>query len=339
VGEELDRRRAKELSEIARLALEVQPTKEIWPQNSAIACSEPTGAAKHIQFHRDLVGLAGLNDLSGKSVLDVGSGFGLSLVTFGLLGAKQVRGIEYLREAVDAAARYLSELPGDLAVRIESREGDAAAMPYETAMFDVVFSVEAVSHYADVSAFLREAARVLKPGGFLLIADGNNGANPLVARKVRAVWRAFECGEPDTQVGDHRVLKSFRDMRRELLTSSYPQLADDELNLLAHNTAGLMETDVRRAAELYIATGRLPEHPYRDGDLAMSPRGIAIERLFHPRKLAREIDDYGFRARALGYWGGAGGRSLVRAANGVLASLTRVSIPFAPAFRIVAQRL
>jgi SAM-dependent methyltransferase len=338
VGESLDRL-SERLSEIASLALAAQPTTSGWPQCSEIACSERDGAAKHIRFHQDIIGLAGLADLRDRKVLDVGSGFGLSLVTFALLGAREAHGIEYDPDAVAAVARYLPRLPSELAGRVQNREGDAAAIPYPAGSFDVVFSVEAISHYADVPAFLGEAARVLKPAGHLFIADGNNGMNPLVARETREIWRAFEEGEPGTQVGLHRVRISYRDMRRDLVATSYPQLSSDQIDLIARNTAGYTSSEVLQATDAYVATGQPPRHPYRVGELAMSPHGQAMERLFHPHALARDIECYGFRARACGYWGGAAGKTHIRIANRALMSLSRLTMPLAPAFRIVAQRV
>lgn len=49
--------------------------------------------------------------------------------------------------------------------------GDAQAMPFADAGFDIVFNVESSLNYPDMDAFLREVDRVLKPGGRFLIAD------------------------------------------------------------------------------------------------------------------------------------------------------------------------
>lgn len=172
------RRLSERINDVASSALAAQPTKDNdWPQSAAIACSEWSGAAREIRFNRDLIGLAGLADLHDKVVLDVGSGFGLSLVTYALLGAREAHGIDYAPEVVDAVARYLPKLPRHLAGCIHNRHRDAAAIPYAPNTFDILFSVEAVSHYLHVKGFLAEAARVLKPGGLLLISDGNNRAN------------------------------------------------------------------------------------------------------------------------------------------------------------------
>lgn len=338
VGDQQQGRLAEPLREIATVALAAQPATDRWPECSALPCATPSGAAKHIRFYTDILALAGLADLKDRVVLDVGSGFGLALGVYVLLGAARAYGIEYVPEAVEAAGRYLANLPAGIAERVENRHGDAAAIPHPDAAFDVVFSVEAISHYADVPAFFAKAARVLKPGGLLLISDGNNGNNPLVARETRRIWRAFEEGEPGTRVGTHTVRRSYRDMRAEVIARASPHLRPDEVASLAANSAGSTSDEVLDAARAYVATGRLAERRYRDGDLAVSPEGVVMERLFSPPRRARDIERYAFRARAYGYWGGAGGRRHVRIANRVLTPLSPLTMPLARGFRIVAVR-
>jgi len=45
------------------------------------------------------------------------------------------------------------------------------SIPYENGFFDKVYSTMAVHHYADQEKSFREIARVLKPGGVLVIGD------------------------------------------------------------------------------------------------------------------------------------------------------------------------
>lgn len=54
---------------------------------------------------------------------------------------------------------------------IEVRQGLVEALPFADASFDVVASRYSAHHWHDVGRALREAARVLKPGGLLLVAD------------------------------------------------------------------------------------------------------------------------------------------------------------------------
>ncbi|MEM0338012.1 MAG: class I SAM-dependent methyltransferase [Candidatus Caldarchaeum sp.] len=80
--------------------------------------------------------------------------------------------------------------------------GSVENMPYPSDFFDMVLSNEAISHYNDVDGFLREAARVLKRGGTLIIADGNNGANPRIREQTLRLWERCE-NDPPTIIADH----------------------------------------------------------------------------------------------------------------------------------------
>ena len=73
-------------------------------------------------------------------------------------------------------ARELAREKGLANVTVE--HADAEALPYPAARFDLVTCRIAAHHFASVPAFLREAVRVLVPGGRLAVVDNVVPAGP-----------------------------------------------------------------------------------------------------------------------------------------------------------------
>jgi ubiquinone/menaquinone biosynthesis C-methylase UbiE len=98
--------------------------------------------------------------LAGARLLDIGCGDGTDLMAFRRMGATPV-GIEPSEALVSLARR---KAPG-----IDVRLGAGEQLPFATASFDIVVSKYAIQTSPDVPQVLAEAARVLKPGGHLLV--------------------------------------------------------------------------------------------------------------------------------------------------------------------------
>ena len=78
------------------------------------------------------------------------------------------------RHALGLQARYIAEVSRQLGVpvaelKLDIRVADAAAMPFAQASFDVVYSKSVFEHLPDLPAVIREARRVLRPGGVACI--------------------------------------------------------------------------------------------------------------------------------------------------------------------------
>ena len=99
--------------------------------------------------------------------LDVATGTGFTAVALaGLVG--HVTGIDVTDEMLAQAGRLARER-GLTNVRFEL--GDALEIGYPNSTFDLVTTRRATHHFNDVPKFLREARRVLRPGGRLGIVD------------------------------------------------------------------------------------------------------------------------------------------------------------------------
>lgn len=100
-----------------------------------------------------------------QSVLDVGCGTGVVAVTAARLGAR-VKGID-LSTALIEKANWNAELTK---TEIEFTEGDAEALPYKDAEFDVVVSQFGHMFAPRPDVTVAEMLRVLKPGGTISFA-------------------------------------------------------------------------------------------------------------------------------------------------------------------------
>ena len=100
-------------------------------------------------------------------MLDIGTGTGRVL---GLLSERTERalGLDASREMLSVARARLEPGPGS---NVQLRHGDMYRLPFPAESFDLV-TIHMVLHYADdPGRAIAEAARVLKPGGRMVVVD------------------------------------------------------------------------------------------------------------------------------------------------------------------------
>lgn len=100
----------------------------------------------------------------GRSVLEAGcgEGYGADLLS---RNARQVLALDYDAHTAAHVARRYPALP--------VLRGNLAALPVRATSVDAVVNLQVIEHLWDQAAFLAECARVLKPGGVLLISTPN----------------------------------------------------------------------------------------------------------------------------------------------------------------------
>jgi 2-polyprenyl-6-hydroxyphenyl methylase/3-demethylubiquinone-9 3-methyltransferase len=91
-------------------------------------------------------------------VLDIGCGGGFLSNHLASLGHR-VTGLDASAEALGVAAHH------DLSRNVTYVEGDALALPFADATFDVVCAMDFLEHVEDPARAVAEAARVLRPSG------------------------------------------------------------------------------------------------------------------------------------------------------------------------------
>jgi SAM-dependent methyltransferase len=111
-----------------------------------------------------ILGLVGLP--AGMRILDAGCGDGLLASALARAGAI-VTGVDrdpHMLTVGQARAEHAG-------LHLELVEGDLRALPFADAAFDVVIAVTALCFVADAERAVREMARVLRPGGRVVIGE------------------------------------------------------------------------------------------------------------------------------------------------------------------------
>ena len=107
---------------------------------------------------------AGFAGSRGQRVLEVGVGMGADYLEWLKAGA-EATGVDLSSTSIERAKRRC-EMAG---YAPDLRVSDAERLPFPDAIFDVVYSYGVIHHSPDTPQCLREAWRVLKPGGALRI--------------------------------------------------------------------------------------------------------------------------------------------------------------------------
>jgi ArsR family transcriptional regulator len=136
------------------------------------------GAASHLQALPAL--------LDEQSVIgDLGCGTGHAAAAFAPFVAKVIA-VDRSGEMLHAARRRLRDLPN-----VEVRRGELESLPVADAELDLATLLLVLHHLADPAAALAEAARVLKPGGRLLIEDMLPHDREDYRQQMGHVWLGF----------------------------------------------------------------------------------------------------------------------------------------------------
>lgn len=132
-------------------------------------------------------------------VLDMGCGLGATLRSFAeRLPSAQLHGITLVPWQLEQGTALNAASPHTQAIQLTL--GNYEHTPYPAESFDAICAIESscYAHGVNKSALLREAHRLLRPGGRIVVADGFLGPGQLRGPQQSIFRRLCDCWAIDT---------------------------------------------------------------------------------------------------------------------------------------------
>jgi hypothetical protein len=170
---------------------------------------------------------------------------------------------------------------------------------------NAIASYDVIEHIYDIPDFMRKMALLSSHPFRVVHASGANMDNPLIVYLVKKKQREFEHRDREKRRGwkERDTLRSFLEVRKEMIASYAPELSASKVEELARLTRGLKKSDIEKCVDEYREKGKTtyrPEHPTNTCD---PYTGNWTEHLMDTRWLADILRGAGFSVRVLnGYW-------------------------------------
>lgn len=128
-------------------------------------------------------------DVAGLRALDVGCGDGELALELWERGA-QVTGVDAAPEMIEAARERAKNRQASISFEVAAAE----QLPFQSDRFDIIVAITILCFVQNAAPVFREMARILRPGGRLIIGELGKWSSWAAARRIRAwggsaLWR------------------------------------------------------------------------------------------------------------------------------------------------------
>lgn len=286
--------------------------------------SSSFGAGKLLDYGEEANEYLRLANWRGP-VLDFACGYGVMSICLRAAGVEEVVGTDIREIRIQACSR-LAEWVGCGGLKFVA--GDTR-LEFPQGFFGGILVKDALSHLSFGDPFLRNAFRVLRPGGVLLISEDRNGLNPRTQLATRRLWSICESGEV-SKVSCYGLKDNWRNVREAYLREHFPQLSTTQCRQFA--VAGRGYTNIQLGE---VITAKLKRsHPLKPSADCVDPiTGIVQERLINPLALVRELRSIGFHVSIA-----PPRRWQSDVAGRILKDAWPLSMPAAPYFYVIARK-
>ncbi|HEX8332565.1 MAG TPA: methyltransferase domain-containing protein [Segetibacter sp.] len=158
--------------------------------------------------------------IQGSEIIDAGCGLGHSSEWLAQHFNAKVTGITIVPKQVETIKKRLIKYP---VANVDFIVGDYLYMPFQDSSVDIVWAIESVCHAPDKLLFFKEAFRVLKPGGKVIMADIFRMGRPMSDSKetlLKEVFGGWAIPDIDTveEHNDHATKAGFTSFKSKDVT-------------------------------------------------------------------------------------------------------------------------
>jgi tocopherol O-methyltransferase len=216
-----------------------------------------------LQLTEHLAELA--NVQTGSAVLDIGCGFGASSLYLAQKYKARATGITISPVQVEIARK--AAVAAQLDARFLLMDAEALNFPLQ---FDLLWSVESISHYHDRRSFFANAARFLKPGGIFALTDWFKRAG-LSTVQTRKFIEPIERGMyVDLEIMDdyesYLVASGLQIVHRQDLTRQCAKTRDLGLDMIQDRSFWTLATKKGKDFVTYLRAFRAMRAGYTSGN-------------------------------------------------------------------------
>lgn len=142
---------------------------------------QPSGYVQWEYFSRQRLlarEIASASDGTSLRVLDIGCGHGALTLTLAESASFEVVAVDVLASRLSSVRAKMRNRDPNAAVHVRILLADGEALPFRDHAFDVVVATEVLEHLDEPERMLREARRVVRPGGRFFVTTPNAEAMP-----------------------------------------------------------------------------------------------------------------------------------------------------------------
>ena len=175
---------------------------------------------------------------------------------------------------------------------------------------DAIASYDVIEHIYDMESFLKTVPACSNNRLAVVMSSGANIYNWFRRKQLMRKQLKVEYNSQPKQWGhkERDCLKSYLEIRKEIirdyLQNAGKKLGKEQIEKLARNTRGMIEADIQKCVDEYLATGKLPPSPDHPTNTCDPYTGNWMEHLMNPWHLANVLSEAGFNSQVLsGYYG------------------------------------